>query len=233
MLGHSRELDDPVQGHLTPAPSDLRRAERVHEIAGLALEPLAQTGQPLDLGPQAAVRLIARLLEAADPALVAFERAPQRRQARVDLLLTLAQPLLGELQELAVARAERLVAQRFERLLEVHPCLVEDATLLVEALARLVQARVRVGALAALGPHLAPHALDLRALLGQLAAQLVAACLQLRDPDIAGPTLGMAARREVGPEGEPCNPGADGQRDDDEARLKHGPLARASVGRRS
>jgi hypothetical protein len=37
----------------------------------------------------------------------------------------------------------------------------------------------------------------------------------------------------MGPEGEPCHAGADGERDDDECRLKHGPLARASVGRRS
>src|SRR5690242_4720513 len=162
VLRHPRQLDDAVQGHLTPPAAHLGRAQRVDEIAGLSLQTLAQTRQPLHLGLEAAVRLIASLLETADPALVALERAPQRGQARVDLLLTLAQALLGQLQELAVARAERLVAERLEGLLEVHPSLVEDAPLLVEALARLVQARVGVGALAPLRRHLAPHALDLR-----------------------------------------------------------------------
>src|SRR5262249_40347943 len=135
--------------------------------------------------------------QAADPALVALERAPERCQARVDLLLPLAQPLLRELQELAVARAERLVAQRLERLLEAHPRLVEDSPLLVEALLRLVEPCVRVRALAPLGRDLPPHALELGALLTELSPELVPARLELGDPDVARAARRGRARRSA------------------------------------
>ena len=234
VLGHPSQLDDPMQGHLTPSAAYLRRAERVDEVAGLTLQPLAEMRQPLDLALETPVRLIARLLEPADLALVSLERGLERRQARVDLLLAPAQALLGELEELAVARAERLVAQRLKRLLEVHPRLVEDATLLVEALARLVEPRVRVGALASLGRDLATHALELHGALTELAAQLVPARLQLPDPDVAGPLLGVTAGAEVCPGGEPRHTSAERESDDDQRGLKHGgSRSRASGGTRS
>src|SRR5262249_12249237 len=184
-------------------------------------ELLAQARQPLDLALEAAVRLVARLLQAADPALVALERAPERCQARVDLLLPLPQPLLRELQELAVARAERLVAQRLERLLETHPRLVEDSPLLVEALLRLVEPCVRVRALAPLGRDLPPHALELGALLTELPPELVPARLELGDPGGGGAAPGGAGGGEVRGGGAPRDTGAEEQRDAHERGLKH------------
>src|SRR5262245_41248747 len=230
VLGHPGQLDHAVQGYLAPPAPYLWRAERVDEVAGLALELLAQTRQPLDLALEAAVRLVARLLQATDPALVALERAPERCQARVDLLLPLPQPLLRELQELAVARAERLVAQRLERLLEAHPRLVEDSSLLVEALLHLVKPRVRVRALAPLGRDLPPHALELGALLTELPPELVPARLELGDPDVARAPLGVAAGGEVRGGGDPRDTSAEEERDDHERGLKHG-VSPASVGR--
>jgi hypothetical protein len=234
VLGHPGELDHPMQGHLTPAAAHLGRAERVDEIAGLALESLAEPRQPLDLGSQAAVRLIARLLQPADFDLVALERGFEGSQARVDLLLAPAEPLLGELEELGIARAECPVAESFEGLLEVHPRLVEDATLLVEALARFVEPRVRVGALATLGRDLAAHAFELEGALSELAPELVAAGFQLTDPDVAGSALVAATRAEVCPGGEPRHTSAEGEPDDDQRGFKHGARpSPASGGKRS
>src|SRR5262249_60350714 len=149
-------------------------------------------------------------------------------RARMALLGARPKPLLRELEELAVARAERLVAQRLERLLEVHPRLVEDAALLVEALACLVEPRVGVRALTALGRDLAAHAVELGGALAELTPELVAAGFQLGDPHVAGAPLVVAARGEVRGGRHPRDPRPDEQRDHDERRSKHGRPSPAS-----
>jgi hypothetical protein len=126
------------------------------------------------------------------------------------------------------------MAQGLERLLEVHPRLVEDAALLVEALLRLVEPRVRVGALATLGRDLASHAVELERSLAELAPELVSPSLQLADPDVARPPLGLVTRREIRPGGEPRDARAQDEPDDHQHRFKHAARpSLASAGRPS
>ena len=204
------QLDDPVERDLPPPPPHLRRAERGDEVAGLAPEPLAQPRQRLHLAPQAAVRLVARLLQLANPGLVARQRVFQRRNARVDLLLPVAQPLLGQRQELLVAPAQGVTAQRLERPAEVGARVVQQPALILEVLPGCLEPRARLGVLALL-------LFEAQAERSGLADQRVERC----EP-----------RAEVGPRHQPREHGSQDQADDDQDRIRHAAALGASAGRR-
>src|SRR5262249_28368094 len=124
---HSRQLRDPAQRQLAPAPARLRRAHGRRQAAGLLAE-----GPHLRLEARVGAR--ARLLDLAHVVLVAAQRLLQRADAGVDLLLALPQALLGERQELGVASPEGLTAERREGVAERGLGLLEQAALLEEVL---------------------------------------------------------------------------------------------------
>ena len=104
VLDHPGELDDVPQLRLAPAPTHMRRAERVREAP-------RSLGERRDLGLQRPVRLLSNTLDGLQLLVHALEGVLQRpdmaRQMR-----------LGELEEPRAVRVERLPRERLYRRFE-------------------------------------------------------------------------------------------------------------------
>ena len=133
----------------------------------------------------------------------------------------MAQPLLGQRQELLVAPAQGVTAQRLERPAEVRARVVQQPALILEVLPGCLEPRARLGVLALLlfeaQAERSGLAFPRRPLLTQLADQRVERC----EP-----------RAEVGPRHQPREHGSQDQADDDQDRIRHAAALGASAGRR-
>ena len=135
MLEHARHFGDAAQVHLTPAPTGLRRAQRRDQIAGLLLQLFVTLIELVDLFGQPFVGALAGHLHPVQTKLIIAQRLLQRSEQALDRLLSLrqisrgrsarlAEPGVGELEELLGALGQGLRRQLCKRAFEHAAVLV-------------------------------------------------------------------------------------------------------------
>ena len=173
MRDHSRQLHDPTQRHLSPASADVRRAQGVDQVAGLALQLPVARGERAQLLLETAKRLLPSRLQRAHVLLVERERLLQGPHGGVHRLLAASELRLRELEEGRAALAERVGAQRLERVGHLLPRPLEEPLLLLEVLAGGLPPSLRLGALGALRLEVVAEVKVLQVARAELFVQLV------------------------------------------------------------
>ena len=107
MRHHAGQLGHALERNLTPLAADGRRAQRLHKVAGLRLQPLLRLGQKLEMLIEASIGRLPRLLQLPELVVVSMQRVLEWLDQTIDRLLLLGKIALG----LGLERFERAACQ--------------------------------------------------------------------------------------------------------------------------
>ncbi len=143
VLDHAGQLDEAPQRQLAPLTAHLGPAQRLHQVARLAVQGALCLHHHLELSAEHALRLAPRLLELRDLLLGPVQRLAQRRHqafhgALAHLELTLGlhvkplQGLMSEIEERLTVLLQRFAGKRGESALHVLEAIPHRRALVVE-----------------------------------------------------------------------------------------------------